>query len=143
MTATWIGVWTWIWSTRHCGLGEGSGLLISFYAGKTQLVSFDWSNNTGVIEVKMKLFLRKNSLLSCRGWLYLLNWSGALVLSVLLKLPPRKLELWFIISSFFPLKLLCISINLPYGAEWNTVVKTGLLLLDAARNFWISYKTDM
>ena len=27
--------------------------LVDFNAGKTQLVSFSWSNNTGVIDVKM------------------------------------------------------------------------------------------
>ena len=27
--------------------------LVDFSAGKTQLVSFDWSNNTGTIDVKM------------------------------------------------------------------------------------------
>ena len=27
--------------------------LIDFNAGKTQLVSFDWSDNTGAIDVKM------------------------------------------------------------------------------------------
>ena len=27
--------------------------LVDFNAGKTQLVSFDWSDNTGVIDVKM------------------------------------------------------------------------------------------
>ena len=31
--------------------------LVDFNAGKTQLVSFDWSNNTGVIDVKMDGFV--------------------------------------------------------------------------------------
>ena len=41
----------------------------------------------------MGLFLRKNHLLRCWGWPSLLNWIGVLTLSLLLKLPPRKLEL--------------------------------------------------
>ena len=41
--------------------------LVDFSAGKTQLVSFDWSNNNGSIDVKMGLFLRKNHLLRCWG----------------------------------------------------------------------------
>ena len=69
----------------------------------------------------MGLFLRKNHLLRCWGWLSLLNWIGALTLSLLLRLPPRKLEPWLILWSFFLLRLLCISINLPYGFTWNTV----------------------
>ena len=39
----------------------------------------------------MGLFLRKNNLLRCWGWLSLLNWIGALTLSLLLKLPPSKI----------------------------------------------------
>ena len=46
----------------------------------------------------MCLFLRKNHLLRCWDWdwVSLLNWIWALTLSLLLKLPPRKLEpfLW-------------------------------------------------
>ena len=36
---------------RHCGMGQK--WLIDFNAGKTQLVSFDQSNNTGAIDVKL------------------------------------------------------------------------------------------
>ena len=36
---------------RHCGLGQE--VAVDFNAGKTQLVSFDWSNNTWAIGVKM------------------------------------------------------------------------------------------
>ena len=43
----------------------------------------------------MGLFLRKNRLFRCWGWLSLLSFIGALILCLLLKLPPRKLESWF------------------------------------------------
>ena len=36
---------------RHCGLGKK--WLVDFNAGKTQLVSFDRSNNNGSIDMKM------------------------------------------------------------------------------------------
>ena len=88
----------------------------------------------------MGLFLRKNNLLRCWGWLSLLNWIGALRLSLLLKLSPRKLKLWFVLWSFFLLRSLCISINLPYSHVWNTVVMPGLVLLVAIWSCWISYK---
>ena len=43
-------------------------LVVDFNAGKTQLVSFDRSNNSGSIDVKMMgLFSRKNHLLRCWG----------------------------------------------------------------------------
>ena len=38
-------------------------------------------------------------------------------------------ELWFVIWNFFLLRLLCISINLPYVPAWNTVIMPGLVLL--------------
>ena len=88
----------------------------------------------------MGLFLRKNNLLRCWGWLSVPNWIGALTWSLLLKLPPRKLEIWFVLWGFFLLRLLCISIDLPYGHAWNTVVMSSLVILVATRNCWISYK---
>ena len=54
------------------------------------------------------------------------NWIGALTLSLLLKLPPRKLKPWFILWSFFLLRLYSISVNLPCSLAWNTVVTLSL-----------------
>ena len=71
----------------------GKRWLVNFNAGKTQLVLFDRSNNNGSIDVKMCLLLRKNNLLRCWGWPSFLNWIRALTLSLLLKLPPWKLDL--------------------------------------------------
>ena len=67
----------------------GRKWLVDFNAGKTQLVSFDWSSNTGAIDLKMdrSVFDEKSSF-KMLG----LNWIGALMLSLLLKLPPRKLQ---------------------------------------------------
>ena len=46
----------------------GRKCLVDFNAGKTQLVSFELSNNIEAIDVKMDgLFLRKNHLLRCWG----------------------------------------------------------------------------
>ena len=43
---------------------------VDFNAGKTQLVSFDWSNNTGAIDVKMDgSVVEENHLLKCQGLL--------------------------------------------------------------------------
>ena len=60
--------------------------------------------------------------------------------SLLLKLPPRKLEPWFVLQNSFLLRLLFISINLPYGHAWNTVVMSGMVLIVAAWNCSITYK---
>ena len=70
----------------------GRKWLVDFNAGKIQVVSFDWSNNTDAIDVKMDgSVLEKKSILRCWGCLSLLNWVEALTLSLLLKLPPKKL----------------------------------------------------
>ena len=41
--------------------------LVDFNARKTQLILFDWPNNTGAIDVKMGLFLKKNQLFKMLG----------------------------------------------------------------------------
>ena len=51
VATTLFGFWTWIWSTRHCGLGKK--WLVDFNAGKTQLILFDQSKNSGSFDVKM------------------------------------------------------------------------------------------
>ena len=71
----------------------GRKWLVDFNAGKTQLVLFNWSNNTGAIDGKMDgSVLEEIHLLRCWIWLSLLNWIGPLTLSLLLKLPPRILD---------------------------------------------------
>ena len=89
------------------------------------------------------LFLRKNHLLKCWDWFSLLNWIGALTLSLLLKLLPRKLELWFVLWSFFFLRFLYISINLPYGHAWMGNSKHFLPPVNGGKklNLELSFKT--
>ena len=70
----------------------GRKWLVGFNAGKSQLVLFEQCNDTGAVDVKMDgpVLEEKSSLkmprlsFSCR-----LDW--ALTLSLLLKLPPRKM----------------------------------------------------
>ena len=66
---------------------------VDFNAGKTQLVLFDWSNNTGTIDVKVDgSVLEEKSSFKILGLAFSVNYIGALTLSLLLKLPPRKWE---------------------------------------------------
>ena len=115
-------------------LWERLSLLISM------LWKLNWFCLTGLMALVLLmwkwicLFLRKNNLLRCWDWRSLLNWIETFILSLLLKLPPRKLEPLFVIWSFFLLRLLYISINLPYAHVWNTVVTSGLVPLVATWN---------
>ena len=68
--------------------------LVDFIARKTQLVSFSWSNNNGFIDVKMDgSVLEEKSYFKMLGLTFSSKLDWGLTLSLLLKLPPRKLEL--------------------------------------------------
>ena len=111
-----------------------SGLLISML-GKLNWFCLTGLMTNDVIYVKTNgSLLRKNHLLRCWGCLSLLNWIGAPTLPLSLKLLPRKLEPWLVVWSFFLLRLLCISVNLPYDLVWNTVVILGMVLVAASWN---------
>ena len=60
-----------------------------------------------------------------------LDWGSYISIA---KTASKKLEPWFVLWSLFPLRLLCISLNLTYSHEWNAVVMSGLVPLVA---FWI------
>ena len=110
----------------------GRKWLVDIIAGKTQLVSFDRLITLLLLLWKWMGFVSN----------LLPNWIGALILPLLLKLFPRKLEPWFVLWSFFLLRLLCISIHLLYGHAWITVVMSGLVILVATWNCWISYENE-
>ena len=68
--------------------------LVDFNSEKTRLVSFDRCSNNGSIDVKMDgSVLEEKSSFKMLGLTFSskLDWSS--YISVLLKLPPRKLEL--------------------------------------------------
>ena len=121
--------------------GAGSGLFISMLEKLIEFCLTDLITLVLLMWKWMDLFLRKNHLLRCVGWLSPLNWIRApRTLSLLLTLPPRKSEPRFVLQSFFLLRLLCISTNLPYGYVWNNVIMSRLVLLVATWNCWISRK---
>ena len=104
----------------------GRKWLVDLNAGKTQLVSFDQSRNTGTIDVKMDAFvLEEKSSFKMLGLTYSskLDW-GSYVISVA---KTASKEIWNLISSMK--RLLFISINPPYGHACNTVVMAGLMLI--------------
>ena len=71
----------------------GNKWLVDFNYGKTQLVSFDRSNNNGSIDVKMDgSVLEEKSSFKMLGLTFFSKLVGVLTLSLLLKQPPRKLE---------------------------------------------------
>ena len=68
--------------------------LVDFSAGKTRQVSFDQSNNNGSIDVKMdESVLEEKPPFKMLVLTFSSKLDWALTLSLLFKLPPRKLEL--------------------------------------------------
>ena len=75
-------------------LDWGKKWFVDLNAGKTQLVSFDQSNNTGSTDVKIDgSVLEEKQSFKMMGLNFSSKLDWALTLSLLLKLPPRKLEL--------------------------------------------------
>ena len=125
--------WSWllnlnlIYKTLLTGAGS------DFSAGKTWLVfSFDQSNNTGTIDLKMDSSVLEEKSFTMQALAF--SSKLTLTLSLLLKLPPRKLDPLFILWDFLLPRLLFISVNLPCGHVWITVVMSGLVLLAATWN---------
>ena len=70
----------------------GRKWLVDFNNGKTQLVSFDCSNNTGAIDMEMNGdVLEENLSFKMLGLTFSYKLDWALTLSLLLKLPPKKI----------------------------------------------------
>ena len=107
--------------------GVGSGLLVSM------LEKLDWFRLTSLMVLLMKkwmgLLLRKNHLLRCWGWFSLLNLIGTLTLSLLPKLPPRKLMPWFVLCSKL-VSCICIS-------KISHTIMLGILLPCLGWGFWL------
>ena len=68
---------------------------VDFNAGKTQLVFFDRFNNVGAIDMKTSIdgsVLEEKSSFKMLGLTSSCKLDSTFMLSLLLKLPPRKLE---------------------------------------------------
>ena len=74
-------------------MDSGKKWLIDFNAGKTQLVLFDRSNNNGSTDVKMDGYvLEEKSSFKMLRLTFCSELDWVLTLSLLLKLPPRKIR---------------------------------------------------
>ena len=124
--------------THHLNRASSSLFSRDFNAGKVQLVSLERLNNCGAVVVEKKRSLIKNHHLRSWDFLSLLDWMETIILSLLLKLPSRRLETWFILWNLFPMGLLLISKILPSDLAWNTVVIPELVPLAATWISWIS-----
>ena len=114
----------------------GNKWLVDFNAGEPQLVSLDWSNNTGVIDVKIY-----GSVIEERGWQGFTFSSkldyGSYIISIAKTAFKKIGDLICSMKFIFPgAALYCYTSTIH---AWNTVVMPGLLLLAATWNC-LSYK---
>ena len=71
----------------------GRKWLVDFNAGKTQVVSFDQSNNSGAIDMKMdRSVLEEKSSFKMLGLTFSSKLDWGSYISLLLRVPSRKLE---------------------------------------------------
>ena len=114
--------------------------LVDFNAGKTHLVLFHWSQNTGSIDVKMDgSVLKEKSSFKMLGLTFSskLDW-GSYIISIA-KTSSKKIGALIRSMKFFLLRLFCIAINLQYSHVRNTVV-TSWLVLQSVKFVRQSYK---
>ena len=108
----------------------GKKWLVDFNAGKTQLVSFDRSNNIGAIDVKMDgSVLEEKSSFKILGLTFSskLDW-GSYIVSIA-KTASKKIG-----ALIRSMKFLSPEVALYLGHAWNTVVISGLVPLVATWN---------
>ena len=120
-----------IYKTPLAGVVSG----LQFNAGKTRLVLFDRSNNTGAIDMKMdRSVLQEKSSLKMLGLTFssILDW-GSYIISIA-KNVSNKIRVSFSLVALYLYK------STVYGHTWNTVVMSGLVLPGANWNCQISYK---
>ena len=78
-----------------------------------------------------QIYLYKEMLYHMNEWWYYLMLKFLMMLSV---------TLLYMLMILLSTRLFCMSINLPYGHAWNTVVMCDQVLLAATLNFWTSCK---
>ena len=110
--------------------------LVDFSAGKTQLVSFDQSNNNGSIDVKMDgSVLEEKSSFKMLGLTFSskLNWVSYII--CIARTASKKIEALICSMNFLsPEVALYLYKSTIHACVWNTVVRFGLVPLDATWN---------
>ena len=123
METTRVGFWPWIDLQDTV---DWDKWLIHSSPGKTQHVSFEWSNNSDTIDVKVdgSIFDWKSSFkMLGPSFSSELDWYSYIVSFA--KTAVKKMG---VLGSFFLLRLLFITINLLYNLVQNTVVIFWLVL---------------
>ena len=110
-------------------------MAIWFQCWKNSTSFFDQSNNTGTINVKMDgSVLGENSSFNMLELTFSSKLECCSYIISIAKTASKKIGALIHSLKFLLLRLLCISINLPYGHARNAVMMSGLVLLVATQN---------
>ena len=126
VATTRVGCLSWIWSLRHCELGQE--MICCFQSWENSTCLLDRSKNTGPIDGRMErsVFEKKSSLKMLEmPFSSKLDW-GFKIISIA-KTASKKIEALIRSVKFR-------SINLQNSLAWNTVIISGLVLLVATWN---------
>ena len=119
----------------------GRTWLVDFNAGKTQLVSFDWSKNTGAIDVKMDgSVLEEKTFFKMLGLTFSskLDWASYIV--SIAKTASKKIGALIRSMKFLSPEVALYLYKSTIRPCMEFVVMSGLVLLVATWNCWISYR---
>ena len=115
--------------------------LVDFNAGKTQLVSFDRSKNTVAIDMKIDVsVLKEKSSFKMLGLTFSSKLSWDSYIFSIAETASKKIGALIRSMNFLSPAVALHPINLSYVQVWNTVVMSGLVVLFATWDCWISYK---
>ena len=117
-------------------LGWSKKWLVDFNARKTELVSFDQSNNTGAIDVKMDGYALEEKLsFKILGLTFSskLGW-GSFFISIA-KIASKKIGALICSMKFLSLEIALYLYKSTIVHAWNTVITSGLVPLVGTWNF--------
>ena len=124
-----VSFWTWIWYVKHC-FGVGDGLLLSMLEKLNCF--FNGSNNTGAIYVKMnRSVLEEKSSFKMLELFFFAKLDLGSYIIFIAKTDSKKTGALIGCMKFILLRLLFVSVSLPYGLAGNTVI-ISVLVLQAA-----------
>ena len=111
--------------------------LVDFNTENTQLLLFDLSNNTGAIDVKMNGSVEEKSSFKMMGLTLSskLDWDSYII--SIAKTTSKKIGILIRCVKVLSPE---VALYLYKSTIWNSVVMSGLVLLVATWNCWISYK---
>ena len=116
--------------------------LVDFKFGKTQLVLFDWSVDTGAIDMKMDgSALEEKLSFKMLGLTFSSKLDRGFYIISIAKPATKKIGAFICSLKFLSSEVALYFFKSTIRSAWNTFVMSGLVLLVATGNYWIRYRS--